>query len=65
MQYSLKVYLLFHTTLAAASVIRRPKDSSWDHELLRRVESTTAGLSLSRLGATLLHCQCSTHLTRF
>lgn len=48
MQYSLKVYLLFHTSLAAASLMRKPQSGTWDHELLRRFESTVSGLSLTR-----------------
>ncbi|KAI0027066.1 hypothetical protein K488DRAFT_23460, partial [Vararia minispora EC-137] len=45
-QYTLKVYLLFHNTLARRATLGASRP--WQVELLRRVNSTTAGLSLAR-----------------
>ncbi|PCH41414.1 hypothetical protein WOLCODRAFT_70197 [Wolfiporia cocos MD-104 SS10] len=49
MQYSLRVYLLFHTSVIATSLLRRNKARpAWDVELVKRCESTIAGFSLTR-----------------
>ncbi|KAJ7937209.1 hypothetical protein B0H13DRAFT_2424866 [Mycena leptocephala] len=47
-QYSLKVYLLFHTSLATSRLLRRPTRPPWDKELDRRLNSTVDGLSFTR-----------------
>jgi len=45
-QYTLKVYLLFHHALARRAPLGKPR--LWQVELLRRIESTALGLSLAR-----------------
>jgi hypothetical protein len=47
-QYSLKVYLLFHTSLAASRLLRRPTRPPWEKELTRRLHSTVEGFSFTR-----------------
>lgn len=48
MQYSLKVYLLFHTTAMASGFMRKRGRPSWELELVKRLERTVAGFSLTR-----------------
>ncbi|KAF7352932.1 hypothetical protein MVEN_01260500 [Mycena venus] len=47
-QYSLKVYLLFHTSLATSRLLRRPTRPPWEKELVRRLHSTVEGFSFTR-----------------
>ncbi|KAJ7742424.1 hypothetical protein DFH07DRAFT_964472 [Mycena maculata] len=47
-QYSLRVYLLFHTSLTTSRLLRRPARPPWERELVRRLESTVDGLSFTR-----------------
>ncbi|KAJ7283831.1 hypothetical protein C8J57DRAFT_1293725 [Mycena rebaudengoi] len=47
-QYSLRVYLLFHTSLGASRLLRRPTRPPWDKEMVTRLESTVDGLSFTR-----------------
>ena len=48
MQYSLKVYLLFHTTVGTSRFLVRRAKAPWESDLLQRLESTVSGLSLTR-----------------
>ncbi|OCH93626.1 hypothetical protein OBBRIDRAFT_885448 [Obba rivulosa] len=45
LQYSLRLYLLFHAALAP---LRSPARRPWELDLIKRLESTVAGLSLTR-----------------
>ncbi|KAJ6516059.1 hypothetical protein C8R45DRAFT_958610 [Mycena sanguinolenta] len=47
-QYSLKVYLLFHTSAATSRLLRRPTRWPWEKELVRRLHSTIEGFSFTR-----------------
>ncbi|KAJ7591244.1 hypothetical protein C8J56DRAFT_782415 [Mycena floridula] len=47
-QYSLKFYLLFHTSLTGSRLLRRPARPPWEESLLKRLQSTASGLSFSR-----------------
>ncbi|KAJ6509972.1 hypothetical protein C8R47DRAFT_964396 [Mycena vitilis] len=47
-QYSLKIYLLFHTSLATSRLLRRPTRPPWEKELVRRLNSTVDGFSFTR-----------------
>ncbi|KAF7331952.1 hypothetical protein MKEN_00075500 [Mycena kentingensis (nom. inval.)] len=47
-QYSLKVYLLFHVSVASSRIWRRPTRPPWEKEFVHRLNSTVDGLSFSR-----------------
>lgn len=47
MQYSLKFYLLFHSSLSRR-LLRRTTRSSWEDGLIKRLQSTVSGFSFSR-----------------
>ncbi|KAJ7276228.1 hypothetical protein B0H12DRAFT_1084238 [Mycena haematopus] len=47
-QYSLKVYLLFHTSVATSRLLRRRTRPPWEKELVRRLHSTIEGFSFTR-----------------
>ncbi|PSR73645.1 hypothetical protein PHLCEN_2v10564 [Hermanssonia centrifuga] len=47
-QYSMRLYLLFHATITGSSLFVNSKRPLWDRELIRRLESGVAGLSLTR-----------------
>ncbi|KAH9951787.1 hypothetical protein B0H21DRAFT_775936 [Amylocystis lapponica] len=47
-QYSLRLYLLFHTTVTAASALRNKSRANWEIELVKRLESAIGGFSLTR-----------------
>ncbi|TDL29273.1 hypothetical protein BD410DRAFT_892604 [Rickenella mellea] len=47
-QYSLRVYLLFHAAATKSSLLRKPVHLPWEREVVRRLESTISGLSLTR-----------------
>ncbi|KII95358.1 hypothetical protein PLICRDRAFT_150026 [Plicaturopsis crispa FD-325 SS-3] len=47
MQYSIKLYLLFHLGLSNR-VLRKTTRRPWDTELVKRLESTASGLSFTR-----------------
>jgi len=47
-QYSIRLYLLFHTSVAASAVLKRPTRPPWELELIKRLHSTASGLSFSR-----------------
>ncbi|KAJ7228819.1 hypothetical protein GGX14DRAFT_415190 [Mycena pura] len=47
-QYSLKVYLLFHLSVSTSRLLRRPTRPSWEQELVRRLTSTVDGFSFTR-----------------
>ncbi|KAJ7095224.1 hypothetical protein B0H15DRAFT_828565 [Mycena belliarum] len=47
-QYSLRVYLLFHTSLATSRLLRRPTRPPWEKEFVRRLSSTVDGFSFTR-----------------
>ncbi|KZT12971.1 uncharacterized protein LAESUDRAFT_640427 [Laetiporus sulphureus 93-53] len=48
MQYSLRMYLLFHSSFMMTSLLRSKTRRPWDIELVKRCESTIGGLSLTR-----------------
>ncbi|KAI0049571.1 hypothetical protein FA95DRAFT_1581634 [Auriscalpium vulgare] len=52
MQYSMRVYLLFHYSIARRLPVKAP---SWEGELSKRLESTVAGLSISRRSLLLFN----------
>ncbi|KAF7301414.1 hypothetical protein MIND_00706700 [Mycena indigotica] len=47
-QYSLKVYLLFHLSVASSRLWRRATRPPWEKELVRRLNSTIDGFSFTR-----------------
>ncbi|KAJ7179833.1 hypothetical protein C8R43DRAFT_1083966 [Mycena crocata] len=47
-QYSLRVYLLFHTSLGTSRLLRRPTRPPWEKEMVKRLSSTVDGLSFTR-----------------
>jgi len=47
-QYSIRLYLLFHTSVAASAVLKRPTRPPWELDLIKRLHSTASGLSFSR-----------------
>ncbi|KAK7061579.1 hypothetical protein R3P38DRAFT_2830272 [Favolaschia claudopus] len=47
-QYGLKIYLLFHTSLATSRLLRRPTRPPWEKELVHRLKSTVDGFSFTR-----------------
>ncbi|KAG6911683.1 hypothetical protein DXG01_007933 [Tephrocybe rancida] len=47
-QYSIRLYLLFHTSISGSSLLRQSKRPLWDAELVNRLRSTYSGLSFSR-----------------
>lgn len=53
MQYSIRLYLLFHTSLTASRVLRRPARPPWEQSLIKRLESTASGFSFTRFLASL------------
>lgn len=60
-QYSLKLYLLFHTSITSSPLLRRSIRRPWEEELVKRLQSAVSGLSFSR--KTLLLCNWLTPLT--
>ncbi|KAI9001219.1 hypothetical protein BD414DRAFT_474017 [Trametes punicea] len=48
MQYSLKMYLLFHLAITSSPAFRGQKRPPWEAELLQRLTSAIAGFSLTR-----------------
>ncbi|KAL6299113.1 hypothetical protein BKA93DRAFT_820076 [Sparassis latifolia] len=48
MQYSLRMYLLFHTSLLASAAFKNTPRPPWERELVKRFESAIGGFSLSR-----------------
>ncbi|KAK7470828.1 hypothetical protein VKT23_002245 [Stygiomarasmius scandens] len=47
-QYSIKVYLLFHTSLTGSRFLRHTPRRAWEQEFVKRLTSTMSGLSFSR-----------------
>ncbi|KAA1466147.1 hypothetical protein DENSPDRAFT_830894 [Dentipellis sp. KUC8613] len=47
-QYSIRVYLLFHYSISRRSALKKPGNKTWETDLLRRLESTMSGLSTTR-----------------
>ncbi|KIK65434.1 hypothetical protein GYMLUDRAFT_70544 [Collybiopsis luxurians FD-317 M1] len=47
-QYSIKVYLLFHTSVTKSPLLRRTAKQNWEQELVKRLNSAVSGLSFSR-----------------
>jgi len=47
-QYSMKVYLLFHLAVSRRVPVQGARKSAFEAGLLRRLESTVSGLSLTR-----------------
>ncbi|TFK29291.1 hypothetical protein FA15DRAFT_684789 [Coprinopsis marcescibilis] len=48
-QYSIRVYLLFHASVAGSRVLRAPRGLQWNLNLVKRLSSTASGLSFTRL----------------
>ncbi|KAI0685912.1 hypothetical protein BC835DRAFT_1329154 [Cytidiella melzeri] len=48
MQYSMKLYLIFHTTLSRSSILKLAQRPIWEKTLVRRFESAIAHFSLTR-----------------
>ncbi|KAJ3890594.1 hypothetical protein GG344DRAFT_49164 [Lentinula edodes] len=47
-QYSIKVYLLFHTSVTGSRLLRKSSKQHWEQELVKRLTSAASGLSFSR-----------------
>ncbi|KAF5369882.1 hypothetical protein D9758_001212 [Tetrapyrgos nigripes] len=47
-QYSIKVYLLFHSSLTTSRLLRHIPRRPWEVEFVKRLNSTASGLSFSR-----------------
>ncbi|KAI0723353.1 hypothetical protein C8Q76DRAFT_392312 [Earliella scabrosa] len=47
-QYSMKVYLLFHVAVTSSAAFRGRKRPAWETELTKRLTSAIAGFSLTR-----------------
>lgn len=47
-QYSIRVYLLFHASIASNRLLRRPQKIKWELNLVQRLSSTASGLSFTR-----------------
>lgn len=47
-QYSMRLYLLFHNSIASSAFFRNNKRRPWEDELIKRLESAIAGFSLTR-----------------
>lgn len=48
MQYSLRMYLLFHATVTSAAVFRGQKRPPWETAVLKRLDVAISGFSLTR-----------------
>ncbi|EJD01047.1 uncharacterized protein FOMMEDRAFT_21505 [Fomitiporia mediterranea MF3/22] len=48
MQYTLRVYLLFHGTVGSSRMFAMRKKTNWEIELVKRMESTASSLSTTR-----------------
>lgn len=47
-QYSIRVYLLFHASVAKIRLLRPARNSNWSIDLVERLTSTASGFSLTR-----------------
>ncbi|KAF8076216.1 hypothetical protein FPV67DRAFT_1712699 [Lyophyllum atratum] len=47
-QYSIRLYLLFHTSISASRILRRSTRPALEVELVKRLQSTASGLSFTR-----------------
>lgn len=47
-QYSLRLYLLFHSTFSRTSFFKLSKRPSWEAEVIKRFETAIGHLSLTR-----------------
>ncbi|TEB35516.1 hypothetical protein FA13DRAFT_1684101 [Coprinellus micaceus] len=47
-QYSIRVYLLFHASIAGSRLFNRTKKTTWSINLVERLTSTASGLSFTR-----------------
>ena len=47
-QYSIRLGLVFHLSLTSSRLLRRPTRSALELDILKRLQSTASGLSLSR-----------------
>jgi hypothetical protein len=47
-QYGMKLFLLFHATVATTSLVRGSSKGTWIQELVRRLDTVLGRLSLSR-----------------
>ena len=52
-QYSMKVYLLFHFAVSRRMPVQGVGRGAFERSLLRRMESTVSGLSLTRCVPTV------------
>ncbi|KAI5118556.1 hypothetical protein M0805_002936 [Coniferiporia weirii] len=48
LQYTLRVYLLFHSTVGASRLFSKRTKTSWEIELVKRLETTASSLSTTR-----------------
>jgi hypothetical protein len=48
MQYSMRLYLLFHTTLSKSSILRLAQRPPWEKAIVKRFETAIAHFSLTR-----------------
>lgn len=54
-QYSIRLGLVFHLSLTSSRFLRRPIRSPLELNILKRLQSTASGLSLTRLALCLTH----------
>ncbi|KAG6890900.1 hypothetical protein C0995_000857 [Termitomyces sp. Mi166 len=47
-QYSIRLYLLFHTSISSSRLLHQPIRPWWEAELVKRLRSTYSGLSFTR-----------------
>ncbi|PPQ74401.1 hypothetical protein CVT24_001067 [Panaeolus cyanescens] len=47
-QYSIRVYLVFHLSLRGTRLLRRPTQPPWEEAFIKRLQSTASGLSFTR-----------------
>lgn len=48
MQYSVRVYLLFHSTVGSSRLFANRKKTNWEIELVSRLTAFSSGLSTTR-----------------
>ncbi|THH05125.1 hypothetical protein EW145_g5029 [Phellinidium pouzarii] len=58
LQYTLRVYLLFHTTIGATRLFSKRTKTSWEIELVKRLETTASSLSTTRQEIKSIHLSC-------
>ena len=58
-QYSIRVYLLFHKSVRSSSILRKQQQRPWEEILIKRLMSTMSGLSFARSLLSHLRSMCS------